>query len=84
MSAVKTEMDGIIVAKDLIDFFDRNGFSSIVRTKQGLEFIQPKTEKQKPNYSTEELLKKALQYISDEHAENRCGRALIKRALEEL
>ena len=84
MSEIKNNAEGIIIAKDIIDFLDRNDFNSIVRTKQGLEFIQPKTEKQKPNYSTEELLKKALQYISDEHAENRCGRALIKRALEEL
>ena len=82
MSEVKTEMDGIIVAKDLIDFFDRNGFSSIVRTKQGLEFIQLKTKKQK--HEIIKLLDMALVRISDQTSCSREARSLIKRVMEEL
>lgn len=74
-----------IVLNDLIEFMDRNNINSIVRKTDGVAFVnkQP-ANKPKTKYTTKELLNKALFYTSDENAQDRCSRALIKRALGQL
>ncbi|NOR84514.1 hypothetical protein GQ473_00205 [archaeon] len=74
-----------IVLSDLIEFMVRNNINSIIRNTNGITFVKKQpTNKPKTEHPIKECLEKALLYISDENAQDRCARALIKHALEQL